>query len=414
MLEIQSNAYFMFTYGIRSPLTRKYYERRLKTFFDFIDLQGTTIEERCNTFAERAIRDNTWALNCIIKFLQFQKERVERKEITAATLRNFVKAIKLFCEMSDIQIQWKKITRGFPKVRRYADDRAPTLDEITKIMEYPDRRIKAIIYTMISSGIRLGAWDYLRWGDILPLKKDSKIIAARLKIYAGDNEEYFTFITPEAYLELEKWMKYREQTGETINEKSWLMRNLWNTKKGYTHGLVTAPKKLKSSGIKRLVEDALWTQGVRTKLEKGIRRHNFQADHGFRKWFKTRCELAGMKSINIEILMGHSIGISDSYYRATENEILQDYLKSVDFLTIHDETRLRKQIMEMRGRENEIEVSYEEKDQKIKTLSEQVASIKSQMEPVLNAIASIDSTVGKSQVAETLVKNGVYQAFTNS
>lgn len=82
MLEIQSNAYFMFTYAIRSPLTRKYYERRLKTFFDFIDLQGTTIEERCNTFAERAIRDNTWALNCIIKFLQFQKERVERKEIT--------------------------------------------------------------------------------------------------------------------------------------------------------------------------------------------------------------------------------------------------------------------------------------------------------------------------------------------
>ena len=42
------------------------------------------------------------------------------------------------------------------------------------------------------------------------------------------------------------------------------------------------------------------------------------------------------------------------------------------------------------------------------------ASIKSQMEAVLNAIASIDSTVGKSQVAETLVKNGVYQAFTNS
>ena len=54
------------------------------------------------------------------------------------------------------------------------------------------------------------------------------------------------------------------------------------------------------------------------------------------------------------------------------------------------------------------------RDQKIKTLSEQVASIKSQMEAVLNAIASIDSTVGKSQVAETLVKNGVYQAFTNS
>jgi hypothetical protein len=44
-----------------------------------------------------------------------------------------------------------------------------------------------------------------------------------------------------------------------------------------------------------------------------------------------------MKSINIEILMGHSTGISDSYYRATEEELLEDYLKAVDFLSISTE-----------------------------------------------------------------------------
>ncbi|MGA6991650.1 MAG: hypothetical protein WBX81_14635 [Nitrososphaeraceae archaeon] len=54
-------------------------------------------------------------------------------EITGATLRNFVKAIKLFCEMSDIQITWKKISRGLPKVRRYANDRAPTIEEIQNV-----------------------------------------------------------------------------------------------------------------------------------------------------------------------------------------------------------------------------------------------------------------------------------------
>src|SRR6476619_5663507 len=126
--QVNLSSYDMFTYSIGNELTRKYYERRLKTFLDYIgfDVQSD-LGGRCNSFAERGIQDNIWALDCIIKFLQFQKERVERKEITAATLRNFVKAIKLFCEMSDIQIQWKKITRGFPKVRRYADDRAPTL-----------------------------------------------------------------------------------------------------------------------------------------------------------------------------------------------------------------------------------------------------------------------------------------------
>ena len=46
--------------------------------------------------------------------------------------------------------------RGFPRVRRYVDDRSPTIDEIRKILEYPDRRLKAIVTIMASSGIRVG------------------------------------------------------------------------------------------------------------------------------------------------------------------------------------------------------------------------------------------------------------------
>ena len=83
-----------------------------------------------------------------------------------------------------------------------------TDEELQKIIEYPDRRIKAIIYTMISSGIRLGAWDYLRWGNITPIQKDGMdIVAAKMIVYAGEDEEYFTFISSEAYLELRKWTK---------------------------------------------------------------------------------------------------------------------------------------------------------------------------------------------------------------
>jgi hypothetical protein len=303
------------------------------------------LEERCILFASKGKKDPSWVFSCIVRFLQYQKDRVEREEITGATLRNFVKAMKLFCEMSDITVSWKKINRGLPKTRRFADDRAPTIEEIQKISEYPDRRIKGIVYTMASSGIRLGAWDYIRWKHIQPVKRDKKIVAAKIIVYAGDDEEYSSFITPEAYYQLENWINYRKEAGEKIDGNSWLMRQLWNTKEGhYHHGTIKDATKLKSSGVKRLIEDALWTQGIRRKADLKRNRYEFQADHGLRKWFKTRCEIARMKSINIEKLMGHSIGISDSYYRATESELLEDYLKAVPMLTVSSEHRLRKNI----------------------------------------------------------------------
>jgi hypothetical protein len=44
--------------------------------------------------------------------------------------------------MADIGIQWKKISRGLPKGKDYADHRVPTIDEIQQLLKYPDRRIK--------------------------------------------------------------------------------------------------------------------------------------------------------------------------------------------------------------------------------------------------------------------------------
>jgi integrase len=118
---------------------------------------------------------------------------------------------------------------------------------------------------------------------------------------------------------------------------------------------------LQSIGVKRLVERALWAQWVRTVLERGKKRHEFQTDHGFRKWYKTQCEMAGMKSINIEKLMGHSLGMStNSYYRATSDEILKDYLKAVPFLTISSEIRLQRQMEQVveQSRNDNAKINY--------------------------------------------------------
>lgn len=55
----------------------------------------------------------------------------------------------------------------------------------------------------------------------------------------------------------------------------------------------------------------------------------------FRKYFKTQAEQARIPSIKIELLMGHSLGASDSYVRFTEEQILEDYLQIVDYLTVN-------------------------------------------------------------------------------
>ena len=77
----------MFVYAIRSPYTKESYFRRLRRFFDIIDFRnGETMDKRCNIFAYRGRNDSNWAFSNILKFLHSQKERVEKKEITASTL----------------------------------------------------------------------------------------------------------------------------------------------------------------------------------------------------------------------------------------------------------------------------------------------------------------------------------------
>jgi hypothetical protein len=58
----ESNAYSLFVYAIRSQVTRDYYLRRLRIFFNHINLESDkTIEERCNYFANEGTKDPSWA-----------------------------------------------------------------------------------------------------------------------------------------------------------------------------------------------------------------------------------------------------------------------------------------------------------------------------------------------------------------
>ena len=239
--------------------------------------------------------------------------------------------------MNRINIFWDMILRSLPKVKQHANDRIPSLEEIEKLIQYPDRRVKPIVLVSLSSGIRVGAWDYMKWKHITPIKgKNGEILAPKLIVYPNESEEYFTFMTPEAYNSVKEWMDFRASFGERITNDSWILRDTWQKVKpryGHRIGLAKYPKQFKSSGIKTSIGRALQIQGIRTRLDltKAQKNHEWKTLHGFRKFFKTQTERV-MKSLNVEILMGHDIGLANSYYKPSQQELLDDYLRLSNYL----------------------------------------------------------------------------------
>jgi integrase len=395
----------MFLYALRAPESKRQYPRRLKVFLDYLTDKGelecsSSLEDECKEFLIKTKENPKWANSQLMEFILFERNRAERGDIVVTTIRNYLKATKLFLEMnSDVPlVNWKRVIKCLPTPKNTANDRAPTIEEIKKLIDYPDRRIKPIILCMVSGGFRIGAWDYLQQKHVTPIKdKAGHIVAAKMVIYATEPEEYFCFITPEAYDALNEWMEFRKNSGEDVTEESFLMRDIWSstefdTFKNSTLGLVKYPKKLKSTGIKSLIERAMRSQGLAKPLPKGVRRRAWKSGHGYRKFFKTQAEQE-MKPANVELLSGRDIGISQSYYKPTEHQLLEDYMNAISLLTINDEYRLRKRVYELSEKEKESEYiirgKLEEKDKQIESLKEDELN-------TAEAIAAISDRLAKA------------------
>jgi len=344
----QLTPYDNFLYALKAKETKRQYPHRLDKFLDYVGLKGT-IEEKCTQLYEFSKKSNPNVIQSyIIKFINYQKKRIESKEISEGTLLNYIKAIKLFYSMNDIIINWKKLGKGIPAERHNADDRIPTLEEIMKLLDHPDKRIRPVVLTMLSAGIRVGSWDYLQWKHIIPIKKNNAVVAAKIILVNTkiNNRLYFSFITPEAYHSLKDWMDFRKLHGENVTGESWLMRDTWEKlDRDHSHriGLARFPKKFGSQAIGNMIGEAWRIQGVRDLLNpsnKTVKRHEFKSTHCFRKYFETKCQ-SKMNHNHIKMLMDHSLGESQNYHRPTAQELVEDYLNAVDSLTITEENKLK-------------------------------------------------------------------------
>jgi integrase len=367
--DFTNSAYSRFEYAIKSQETKRKYVRRLELFLNFCEFEGETVKEKAENFLKYAKEnDPEKTTDLILRYMLGHIQRAAKKIISKSTVRNFYKPIKLFCDMNSMAFNSRVITRGIPSGSESSNDRIPSREEILKMLKYPDRRLKPVTYTMISSGIRIGAWEYLKWKHVIPLNNEkNEIIAAKLIVYDAEPECYFSFITHEAYNALKDWMEFRQNQGEKITGESWLMRDLWNTghilirskesnlKKG-TSGVVSLPKKAGTDSIRMMFNRAWRIQNIRsvTLDMESKRRHEFKTTHSLRKYFETHA-LNHMKLLNVKILMGHDTGLEKSYYKPSEKEILEDYLKVVDLLTINEESRLKSKIEKLEVEKTQIE-----------------------------------------------------------
>jgi hypothetical protein len=85
----------LYIYAMKAPMTRDRYKTRLAKFLDFIGIETESetrsLEEKARAFAKKSKADFNWAFANILKFIQFQKHRVDKKEITAPTVSCFLR-----------------------------------------------------------------------------------------------------------------------------------------------------------------------------------------------------------------------------------------------------------------------------------------------------------------------------------
>jgi hypothetical protein len=101
-----------------------------------------------------------------------------------------------------------------------------------------------------------------------------------------------------------------------------------------------------------------------------------------------------MLPLHVEMLLGHDTGLSMSYYRPSTKTLMEDYLKAVDLLTINaDRIILQKQVAELTEKSKEenyiIKGKLSEKDEEIRSMKEELSSMRAEMNDVLLEVLKI-------------------------
>lgn len=330
----QTQEYLVFANSIKAKDTLNTYNLALKHYMRFYGISDIiTLLKQDN----KAIESN------IIKYIVDMRQRNPPISHSLRCIR--LAAIKHFLVMNDVVLNWKKISLYLGEKTKVVKDRSYTTEEIESLLKScTDERMRAVILLLASTGVRVGSIPSL---TLKQLHKLEEYGLYQVTIYENTNDEYFSFTTPECAAAIDSYLAYRSRCGEKLTPTSPLIREQFDPKDSLS---IRRPRPLTRSTIMGLLSEIITKSGVqaikhRTEItDRGRERKEIARAHGFRKFCTTNMIRAKVDPQCREMLLGHSIGLANSYYRPSSDEILEEYLKAVDLLTINEENRLKRKV----------------------------------------------------------------------
>jgi integrase len=341
-----------FEQSIKSGYTRVVYTTCLKKYFEF---PGSS--KFINATDTRKIEDH------ITDFITSMKK--EGKSFRA--IYNYVSAICKYYRMSRVSLDTKHIREYLPEFKKSKKDRPYEYEEIRSLLDIADERMRTVVLLLASTGIRIGAIPGLKLRNIEKVEIDAATSIYKITVYEGFKEEYITFTTPECTAAIDSYLKMRERYGEKLNINSFLIREQFDIRDPFA---ISKCKEVKANTLTAKLIDLAVRAGIRQKevldgKPHGTIRNDVPIAHGFRKFFTSQLVKSDVKSELRWLLEGHNLKANDpAYVRTQEEDLLEQYQKGIDNLTIDPANRMLRTIEILKIEKSKIDI-LEEKIQKL-------------------------------------------------
>jgi integrase len=280
--------------------------------------------------------------------------------LASKTVSNYYHAIKGFLRNENIELPMKKII--MPPVCTESCGRAPTPDEVRRIVAHACAKTKAAILILASSGMRLGEMVHLK---ISNFDLNSKPVKIRIgSLLTKTRRSRVVFITEEC----EKALK--DYLGDRIKDPDSLIFP-------QTGGPSTSANALRKQ-IMRAIDNA----GLKKKSDPESYTHDIYV-HCFRKFFKTQLANSQMPVTLTETLMGHLNQNDRSYAQTTDEKLAKAYVEfaesTLTIFSVEPKGLSDKLDWVKEKHDVEIEKLRQEKEEQIKGQGERIRELEGKL-----------------------------------